>query len=257
MTIDDYREIEESYSFVDLDLLQQVNTPEDNPEWCEEDERTEWSGRLQQPLDEEVVPIEDKPVRPLLVDNGDTASEKLDKLIERVRNNTESIGIDVNAVVEKLMDQPIVKNTLQPYVELIDKYEKLGDKEALEAAKEDYEKQLTAYKERYAQQVEDAIDEMSVALKEIKLGVNNLSSAATTVVSIGLPSATGVPPNPIKIAADVLAYKNALSSAVGQLNSAIMRFLKTAKKNKIPISDTLISMIDSALGVVTTILNII
>ena len=98
---------------------------------------------------------------------------------------------------------------------------------------------------------------MSVALKEIKLGVNNLSSAATTVVSIGLPSATGVPPNPIKIAADVLAYKNALSSAVGQLNSAIMRFLKIAKKNKIPISDTLISLIDSALGVVTTILNII
>ena len=150
-----------------------------------------------------------------------------------------------------------MKNTLQPYVELIDKYEKLDDKEALEAAKEDYKKQLTAYKERYAQQVEDAIDEMSVALKEIKLGVSNLSSAATTVVSIGLPSATGVPPNPIKIAADVLAYKNALSSAVGQLNSAIMRFLKTAKKNKIPISDTLISMIDSALGVVTTILNII
>ena len=35
MTIDDYKEIEESYSFVDLDLLQQVNTPEDNPEWCE------------------------------------------------------------------------------------------------------------------------------------------------------------------------------------------------------------------------------
>ena len=53
MTIDDYKEIEDSYSFVDLDLLQQVNTPEDNPEWCEEDERTEWSGRLQQPLDEE------------------------------------------------------------------------------------------------------------------------------------------------------------------------------------------------------------
>ena len=148
MTIDDYKEIEESYSFVDLDLLQQVNTPEDNPEWCEEDERTEWSGRLQQPLDEEVVPVEDKPVRPLSIDNGDTASEKLDKLIERVRNNTESIGIDVDAVVNKLMDQPIVKNTLQPYVELIDKYEKLGDKEALEAAKEDYEKQLEAYKER-------------------------------------------------------------------------------------------------------------
>ena len=61
MTIDDYKEIEESYSFVDLDLLQQVNTPEDNPEWCEEDERTEWSGRLQQPLDEEVVPVEDRP----------------------------------------------------------------------------------------------------------------------------------------------------------------------------------------------------
>lgn len=265
MTIDDYNSLEELY-FISAEDLMGVNDLDGNPEWTEESEVSEWNGRLQSVIPEKVIPLEDKPVRPKKADEGGEEDDKLKSLLDKAKANTEDLGIDTDALLERLMEQPIVKNTLQPYLDIVEKYEKMGEEglldpdtrdEKIKQAKEDYNDQVEAYKERFQQQIEDAIDEMSAAFKEIKLGAKNLSSAAVTIVNIGQPASPTAPPNPIKVAADILAYKNTLSTAVGQLNSAIVRFLKTAKRNKIPISDTIISTIDSALSVITTILNII
>lgn len=229
----------------------------DNVEDGGMDEKTEWVGSTQKPVLAKPVPVKDQEIHPVDITTQESDSD-VDRLLAKARSNNPSLGISSDAVVNQLMNKPEIQDSLQPYRDNLSKANDSGDSSKVQQAKRDLELQISIYTKQLTKQVQDSLDEMGAALKEITLGVNNLSSAPQTIVSLGLPSFVGTgSPNPVKMAADVMSYKNALSSAIGQLNSAIMRFLKAAQDGGIPVPPSLITLINTALTLITTLTNLI
>lgn len=229
----------------------------DNVEDGGMDEKTEWVGSTQKPVLAKPVPVKDQEIHPVDITTQESDSD-VDRLLTKARSNNPSLGISPDVVVNQLMNKPEIQDSLQPYRDNLSKANDSGDSSKVQQAKRDLELQISIYTKQLTKQVQDSLDEMGVALKEITLGVNNLSSAPQTIVSLGLPSFVGTgSPNPVKMAADVMSYKNALSSAIGQLNSAIMRFLKAAQDGGIPVPPSLITLINTALTLITTLTNLI
>lgn len=229
----------------------------DNVEDGGMDEKTEWVGSTQKPVLAKPVPVKDQEIHPVDITTQESDSD-VDRLLAKARSNNPSLGISSDVVVNQLMNKPEIQDSLQPYRDNLSKANDSGDSSKVQQAKRDLELQISIYTKQLTKQVQDSLDEMGAALKEITLGVNNLSSAPQTIVSLGLPSFVGTgSPNPVKMAADVMSYKNALSSAIGQLNSAIMRFLKAAQDGGIPVPPSLITLINTALTLITTLTNLI
>lgn len=229
----------------------------DNVEDGGMDEKTEWVGSTQKPVLAKPVPVKDQEIHPVGITTQESDSD-VDRLLAKARSNNPSLGISSDVVVNQLMNKPEIQDSLQPYRDNLSKANDSGDSSKVQQAKRDLELQISIYTKQLTKQVQDSLDEMGAALKEITLGVNNLSSAPQTIVSLGLPSFVGTgSPNPVKMAADVMSYKNALSSAIGQLNSAIMRFLKAAQGGGIPVPPSLITLINTALTLITTLTNLI
>ena len=229
----------------------------DNVEDGGMDEKTEWVGSTQKPVLAKPVPVKDQEIHPVDITTQESDSD-VDRLLAKARSNNPSLGISSDVVVNQLMNKPEIQDSLQPYRDNLSKANDSGDSSKVQRAKRDLELQISIYTKQLTKQVQDSLDEMGAALKEITLGVNNLSSAPQTIVSLGLPSFVGTgSPNPVKMAADVMSYKNALSSAIGQLNSAIMRFLKAAQDGGIPVPPSLITLINTALTLITTLTNLI
>ena len=229
----------------------------DNVEDGGVDEKTEWVGSTQKPVLAKPTPVKDQEIHPADIATQEPDSD-VDRLLTKARSNNPSLGISPDVVVNQLMNKPEIQDSLQPYRDNLSKANNSGDSSKVQQAKRDLELQISIYTKQLTKQVQDSLDEMGAALKEITLGVNNLSSAPQTIVSLGLPSFVGTgSPNPVKMAADVMSYKNALSSAIGQLNSAIMRFLKAAQDGGIPVPPSLITLINTALTLITTLTNLI
>lgn len=229
----------------------------DNVEDGGMDEKTEWVGSTQKPVLAKPVPVKDQEIHPVDITTQESDSD-VDRLLAKARSNNPSLGISSDVVVNQLMNKPEIQDSLQPYRDNLSRANDSGDSSKVQQAKRDLELQISIYTKQLTKQVQDSLDEMGAALKEITLGVNNLSSAPQTIVSLGLPSFVGTgSPNPVKMAADVMSYKNTLSSAIGQLNSAIMRFLKAAQDGGIPVPPSLITLINTALTLITTLTNLI